>query len=142
MYADYVTRKYVVVLMDMIVPQPKIWHIKEQSKGILGVTVSFTGETRLREHFLVKKINKQQSIKMLGSYIGKRCTVFNAPADADLTIAQKALDAAVATVVADLLVLLCYHDSLDKHNIFFKPEPKKNTKKPPEYGKLLLSKNN
>jgi len=40
MYADYVTRKYgegqaVVGLMDMIVPQPKIWHIKGESKGIL-----------------------------------------------------------------------------------------------------------
>ena len=30
----------------------------------------------------------------------------------------------------DLLILLCYHANLDSHNIFFRPEPKKNTKKP------------
>lgn len=62
--------------------------------------------------------------------------MFNAPADADLMIVQKALEAAVemdTTVVGDdtdLLALLCYHASLDSHNIFFKPVPKKNTKKP------------
>ena len=30
----------------------------------------------------------------------------------------------------DLLILLCYHASLDSRNIFFRPESKKITKKP------------
>ena len=30
----------------------------------------------------------------------------------------------------DLLILLCYHANLDSHNIFFQPEPNKNTNKP------------
>ena len=30
----------------------------------------------------------------------------------------------------DLLVLLCYYACMESHNIFFKPEPKKGTKKP------------
>jgi len=41
----------------------------------------------------------------------------------------------------DILVLLCYHVSLDSHTIFFKPEPKK-TPRSPEYGTLLLLKSN
>jgi len=40
------------------------------------------------------------------------------------------MDTAVVGDYTDLLVLLYYHASLDSHNIFFKPEPKKNTKKP------------
>ena len=48
---------------------------------------------------------------------------------------QKAVQsAAISTTVlvgedTDLVVLLCYHASLDSHDLFFSPEPKKNTKK-------------
>ena len=40
------------------------------------------------------------------------------------------MDTAMVGEDTDLLSLLCYHASLDSHNIFFQPEPKKNTKKP------------
>ena len=74
---------------------------------------------------------------MLGSYLEKKkCKVYHAPRDADLLIVQKAVEssAVMDTVLVgddtDLLVLLCYHASLDSHSIFFRPEPKKNTKNP------------
>ena len=53
-----------------------------------------------------------------------------------MLIVQKAVESATLMDTAlvgedtDLLILLCYHASLDSHNIFFRPEPKKNTKKP------------
>ena len=56
-------------------------------------------------------------------------------ADADVHIVQKTVESArvVDTVLVgddtDLLVLLCFHASLDSHNIYFKTEPKKNAKK-------------
>ena len=40
------------------------------------------------------------------------------------------MDTALVGEDTDLLILLCYHANLDFHNIFFQPEPKKNTKKP------------
>ena len=51
-------------------------------------------------------------------------------------IVQKAVESAtmINTVLVgddtDLLILLCYHASLDSHSIFFRPEPKKTTKNP------------
>ena len=55
---------------------------------------------------------------------------------ADLLIVQKAVQSATScnTVLVggdtDLLVLLCYHASLESHDHLFYPEPKKNTKQP------------
>ena len=40
------------------------------------------------------------------------------------------MDTALVGEDADPLILLCYHASLDSHNIFLQPEVKKNTKKP------------
>ena len=60
----------------------------------------------------------------------------HASGDADLLIVQKAVQSATScnTVLVgddtDLLVLLCHHASLESHDLFFCPEPKKNTKQP------------
>ena len=40
------------------------------------------------------------------------------------------MDTALVDEDTDLLILLCYHANLDSHYIFFRPEPKKNKKKP------------
>ena len=66
----------------------------------------------------------------------KNCETHHASGDAYLLIVQKAVQSATScnTVLVgddtDLLVLLCYHASLESHNLFFCPEPKKNTKQP------------
>ena len=74
---------------------------------------------------------------MLGDQIeNSKCKVHHASGDADLLIVQKAVASAamVNTVLVgddtDLLILLCYHASLDSHSILFRPEPKKTTKNP------------
>ena len=74
---------------------------------------------------------------MLSTELEKsNCKTYHAPGDADLLIVQKAVQSATTskTVLVgedtDLIVLLCYHASLDSHDLFFRPEPpKKNTKK-------------
>jgi len=64
------------------------------------------------------------------------CETYHASGDADLLIVQKAVQSAVSTNTVlvgedtDLIVLLCYHASIESHNLFFCPEPKRNTKNP------------
>ena len=73
---------------------------------------------------------------MLGKYLEKKCKVYHAPGDADVLIVQKVvqsatlMDTALVGEDTDLLILLCYRASLDSYNTFFRPEPKKNMKKP------------
>ena len=104
-----------------------------------GVAVSFTKDTKLNMKkgiFLLNSTNKQQFINMLSHFLERYCKVYHASGDADVMIVQNAVELArVADTVlvgndTDLLVLLCYHDCLESHNIFCKPEPKKATMKP------------
>ena len=54
--------------------------------------------------------------------------------DADLLIVQKAIETAANTDTIsvgddrDLLVLYCYHASLDTCSLYFQPETRRNTK--------------
>ncbi len=114
---------------------------QRRAKGQAGVNVTFTEDMKLtmkKTSFLANSANKQNFIKMLGHHLenSKKCTVYYASGDADLLIVQKAvesaslMDTALVGEDSDLLILLCYHASLDSHNIFFRPEPKKTAKKP------------
>ena len=84
-----------------------------------------------KSEFLMNKINKQRFVNMLGETLEKNnCKSYYASADADLLMVKKAVESATTmktVLVGDdtnLLVLLCYHASLDTCNLF-KPEPKK-----------------
>ena len=91
------------------------------------MNVTFTEEMQLsmkKATFLANSMNKQRYINMFGSYLEKRnvrCTMFQ---EIDLLIAPKAvesstvMDTVLVGDVTDLLVLLCYHASLDSHSIF------------------------
>ena len=63
----------------------------------------------------------------------KNYETHHASGDADL-IAQKAVQSAMSCNIVlasddtDLLVLLSFHARLESHDLFFCPEPKKNTK--------------
>ena len=85
-----------------------------------------------KSEFLMNKINKQRFVNMLGETLEKNnCKSYYASADADLLIVQQAVESATTMKTVsvgddtDLLVLLCYHASLDTCNLLFKPEPKK-----------------
>ena len=113
---------------------------RRRAKGQAGATLAFTEDmkpTIKKEQFLANKTNKQKFINMLGDQLeNSKCKVHHASGDADLLIVQKAVESAamVNTVLVgddtNLLILLCYHTSLDSHSILFRPEPKKTTKTP------------
>ena len=141
-YTEYVSKKYgkAVVIFDGYKGKfTKDMTHQRRTKGQAGVTVTFTSNMQLtmkKDRFLANKTNKQQFIKMLSEHLEMRnCEVHHAPGDADL-IVQKAVETAtrVNTVLVgddtDLLILLCYHASVDCRSIYFRPEPKKGTKKP------------
>ena len=91
--------------------------------------------TMKKDQLLANQKNKQQFIFMLSTELEKsNCKTDHAPGDADLLIVQKAVQSATISKTmlvgedTDLIVLLCYHVSLDSHNFFINPEPKKNPK--------------
>ena len=134
-YTEYVARKnrFAIVVFDGYEStSTKDMTQQRRSKGNAGATVTFTADMTImmrKEQFLANRKNKQQFIFMLS----RRTT---ASGDADLLIVQKAVQSATTTNTVlvgddtDLIVLLCYHTSLESHDLFFRPEPKKDTKKP------------
>ena len=110
---------------------------QRRSKGNAGTTVTFTGDTPVtlkKDQFLANRQNKQRFIFMLREELTKKnCAMHHASGDADLLIVQKAVQSAMScntVLVGDdtyLLVLLCYNESLESHDLLFCPEPKKNT---------------
>jgi len=113
---------------------------QKRSKGKAGaktVTVAAIMTTTMnKDQFLANRKNKQQIIFMLSTELEKsNCKTYHAAGDANLLIVQKAVQSAttITTVLVgddtDFTVLFCYHASLDSHDLFFSPEPKKSTKK-------------
>ena len=141
MYTDYVAKKYgeaIVIFDGYSESSTKDVVHQRRAKGQVGVAVTFTEDMKLtmkKVNFLANSTNKQQFINMLGNYLEKKFKVYHARGYADVLIVQKAVESATLMDIAlvgedtDLLILLCYHASLDSHKKF-RPEPKKNTKKP------------
>ena len=114
----------------------KMWCItggqRERPSATVIVLANMT-TTMKKEQFLTNKKNK--FIFMLSAELEKRsCKTYHTPADADFLIVQKAVQSTTTSTTVlgghdtDLIILLCYHASLDSHDIFFCPEPRKNTK--------------
>lgn len=142
-YTEYVRKKYgkaVVVFDGYESNNTKDMTHHRRSKGKTGTTVTLTANmivTMQKEQFLANRQNKQKFLSMLSEELQKaNCETHHASGDADLLIVQKAVQCATTnnTVLigddTDLLVLLCYHASLDSHDLFFCSESRKNTKKP------------
>ena len=110
---------------------------QRRSKGNSGTTVTFkagTPVTMKKEQFLANRQNKQRFIFMLSEELKKNnCETHHALGDADLLIVLKAVQSETSSntaLVGDDTYLLCYHANLESHDLFFCPEPKKNTKQP------------
>ena len=113
---------------------------QRRSKGNAGTTVTFTADTPVtmkKEQCLANRQNKQCFIFMLSEELKKNnCEVHHASGNADLLIVMKAVQSANSsnTVLVgddtDLLILLCHHASIESHDLFLCPEPKKTTKQP------------
>lgn len=140
-YCDYVLKKYgkaQVVFDGYCGASTKDMAHRRRAKGKQGPTVSFTKDMCLtvnKDIFLNNTMNKQNFIKHLGDSLQLvGCEVFHAPSDADVLIAEKAIESADTQDTAlvgddtDLLVLLLHHSKLTSNEFFFAPEPKKNAK--------------
>ena len=138
MYTDYVTKKYgeaIIVFDGYGESSTKDMVHQRRAKGQAGVNVTFTEDMKLtmkKASFLANSANKQQFISMLGHHLEKKCKVYYASGDADLQKAIESaslMDTALVGEDTDLLILLCYYASLDSHNLFLRPEPKKTAMK-------------
>ena len=142
-YTDYVGKKYgtaVVVFDGYQSNNTKDMTHQRRSKGRIGATVTFTADMTLsmkKEEFLANRQNKHLFLSMLSGELQKeKCETYHASGDADLLIVQKAVQCTTInnTVLigddTDLLVLLCYHASMDSHDLFLCSESRRNTKKP------------
>ena len=140
-YTDYVQRQYgqaMVIFDGYDSASTKDMTHQRCHKGKMGTKVSFTLDMNLTESkdlFLTHSTNKQSFIDFLGKALClSGCQVFHAKSDADLLIVLKAVESAktMKTVLVggdtDLLVLLLYHAELQSFDLYFAPEPKKNTK--------------
>ena len=137
----YIARKYkdAIVIFDSYENMnTKGMTHQRWSKGKAGATVTAAANmttTMKMVQFFANQKNKQQFIFVLSTELEKsNCKTYQAPGDADVLIVQKAVQSVITSKTVpfskdnDLIVLLCYHACLDSHDLFFCPEPKKNTK--------------
>ena len=137
-YTEYVTRKYrdaIVVFDGCESSNTKDMTHQRWARGNAGATVTFTADmpiTMKKEQFLANQRNKQRFIFMLSEELQKKnCKTHHASGDADFLIVQKAVKSATTTNTVlvgddtDLIILLCYHASLESHDLFFCPEPRR-----------------
>ena len=105
---------------------------------VFGPSVNFDGDMVLKlkkDVFLSDTANKQRLIKLLGEKLQlSGCNIIHAPGDADLMIANMAVQStkSITTVLVgdetDLLVLLCHHPDISARDLFFIPQPKQRSK--------------
>ena len=141
LYCTYVERKYgkaIVVFDGYNEMSAKAMTQQRRASGKAASTVTFTENmsvTLKKDNFLSNPKNKQRFLSMLSEALQNvGCITHHANGDADLLIVKTAVESArTSTTVlvgdyTDLLVLLCYHASEDGYDLFFRPEPKANTR--------------
>ena len=139
-YTEYVIKKYgkaIIVFDGYSGASTKDMTHRRRAKGKKGPTVAFSLGiclTVTKENFLRDAFNKQRFIKFLAESLQVAgCEVFHAISDADTLIVQKAVEVAdyQDTVLVrndtDLLILSLFHARTTSDNLFFAPEPKKNS---------------
>ena len=104
-----------------------------------GATVTFTENMKVtlqKNNFLANPKNKQRFISMLSRFLQEDdCPTNHAEGDADVLIVKTAVVSARErnTVLlgddTDLLVLLCFYTRSDSFDLYFKPEPKANSRR-------------
>ncbi len=155
-YVKYVQRHYgkLVVVFDGYLSGPSTKDATQQRRaGIhVGGPVQVSGSMVFngkKHDFLSNKDNKQRFLNLLDEHLRQHgCCNYHASADADLLIAQTAINSAERTgkstvVVADdtdILVLLCYHTKSTTRNLYLRPEPRYGAKKLPRCWNIVVLK--
>ena len=101
--------------------------------------VTFTENMKVtlkKDNFLANPKNKQRFINMLSRFLKEdNCPTYHAKGDADVLIVKTAVESARERNIVlvgddtDLLVLLCFYTSSDSFDLYFKPEPKANSRR-------------
>ena len=119
-------------------PSTKSMTHQRRSAGKGSATVTFQDwmkVTAKKDAFLANTENKKRFIAMLQRHLSESgCSTLQAEGDADVLIVKTAIDSAVThpTVLVDdtdPLVLLCHHTKADGNDLYFRPEPKANSKR-------------
>ncbi len=77
-----------------------------------------------KTEFLANHENKQKIINLLSDALVKsNCQTCHSETAVE---SAKNMDTVLVGDDTDLLVLLCYYTDLNSHNLFFRPEPKRN----------------
>ena len=142
LFCDYLSRNFglVIIVFDGYrIPSTKYTTHQRRTGGEVGIEVTFTGDVKLtmsKDVFLSNVANKQNFIDMLSHYLQlAECLTEHAEEDADLLIAQTAVQSAATTntvLVADdtdLVILLCYHADPDGFDLFMQFSTRGTTKK-------------
>ena len=111
---------------------------QRRAAGKAGATVTFTENMKVtlkKDNFLANPKNKQQFINMPSRFLQQdNCPTYHAEGD-DVLIVKTAVESARErnTVFVgddtDLLVLLCFYTRSDSFYLYFKPEPKSNSRR-------------
>ena len=148
MYVDHVIKKYKdpVIVFDSYPELPSIKDVTHlrRTKGIVSPNINFTPTMPCKtkkELFMSNSHNKQAFINMLCEKLNEHDTRYkNAIDDADLLIAQTAVDCALSSEVivigedTDLLVLLIHHVNQQCKRVIFKSDKMAINKKKLKYG--------
>jgi hypothetical protein len=136
MYVDHVIKKYKdpVIVFDSYPELPSIKDVTHlrRTKGIVLPNINFTPTMPCKtkkELFMSNSHNKQAFINMLCEKLNEHDTRYkNAVDDADLLIAQTAVDCALSSEVivigedTNLLVLLIHHVNQQCKRVIFKSD--------------------
>ena len=118
----------------------KVTH-QRRAAGKAGATVTFTENMKVtlkKDNFPANPKNKQRFINMLSRFLQEdNCPTYHAEGDADVLIVKTAVESArkrnTVTVLVgddtDLIVLLCFYTRSDSFDLYFKPEPKANSRR-------------
>ena len=111
---------------------------KRRAANKIGPTATFTEDMKAtikKDQFLANSKNKDQFIQMLRQKLDQNgCSTLQAEGDADVLIAKTAVklsESQATTLVGDdtdLLILLLYHYDPQSRELFFRPEPRQNTR--------------
>ena len=140
LYCTYMQSKYgrATVVFDGYNGMSAKAMTQRRASGKAASTVTFTESmsvTLKKDNFLSNPKNKQRFLSMLSKALQNvGCITHHANGDANLLIVKTAVESArTSTTVlvgddTDLLVLLCYHASVDGYDLYFRPEPKANAR--------------
>ena len=140
LYCSYATKKYgnAIVVFDGYDMSTKNMTHQRRAAGKAGATVTFTENMKVtlqKNNFLANPKNKQRFINMLSRCLQEdNCPTYHAEGDADVLIVKTAVESARVrnTVLlgdgTDLLVLLCFYTRSNSFDLYFKPEPKANSR--------------